>query len=80
MDTMTATVLILVIVLFCILMFFALISKGDVKAGASVGHSSFFFEARESRRLRRTKREATKEQRKGRVVPADSQPAIPRRH
>jgi hypothetical protein len=52
MDMLTAVVLILAIVLFCGLVLFALYKKGDVKAGANVGDSSFFIEVRESRRLR----------------------------
>jgi hypothetical protein len=50
MDLSTAFVLITAIVLFCGLVFYALYKKGDVKAGANVGQSSFFIEVKEGKR------------------------------
>lgn len=50
MDALTAVVLITGICLFCGLVFYALHKKGDVKAGANVGQSSFFIEVKESKR------------------------------
>lgn len=47
MDLPTAAVLIFGIALLCSLVFYALYKKGDVKAGANVGKSSFFIEVKE---------------------------------
>jgi hypothetical protein len=54
MDTLTAVVLIVHAVLFCGIVFYALYSKGYVKAGATVADSSFFIEVRDRTRLSRS--------------------------
>jgi hypothetical protein len=50
MDILTAVVLIVPAVLFSGIVFYALHRKGYVKAGATVGHSSFFIEVRDRNR------------------------------
>ena len=47
MDMTTAIVCLVPIVLFCALLFFALSRKGDVKAGGTFGHGSFFIDVKD---------------------------------
>jgi hypothetical protein len=47
MDTTTAVVLLAAIVLFSVVLLFALYKKGDLKAGGAIGHGSFFLEVKD---------------------------------
>jgi hypothetical protein len=49
MDTLTALVCVVALTLFYRLIRFALHLKGDLKAGAKVGPSSFFVEVHEKK-------------------------------
>lgn len=49
MSALIVIVLLVPFGLFCGVLFFALHRKGDLKAGASIGHSSFFISVRDKK-------------------------------
>ncbi|HVF59438.1 MAG TPA: hypothetical protein VNJ70_06460 [Thermoanaerobaculia bacterium] len=50
MDAFTAAVCLVAIALFCLVLLVALYQKGDLRAGANVGPTSFFVEVHEKKR------------------------------